>query len=92
VSQFCGPVTEMVGDLAKTYATKARFIHIEVWKDYKAQQLNDAAKEWIAKGEDINEPWVFVIGADGKVSVRFDNVVTRGELETLLQKLPPMKA
>ncbi|HEV7535857.1 MAG TPA: hypothetical protein VGP90_09495, partial [Acidimicrobiia bacterium] len=92
VSQFCGPVTEMVGDLAKTYATKARFIHIEVWKDYKAQQLNDAAKEWIAKGEDINEPWVFVIGADGKVSARFDNVVTRDELETLLQKLPPMKA
>ncbi|HEV7862235.1 MAG TPA: hypothetical protein VGR20_06020 [Acidimicrobiia bacterium] len=92
VSQFCGPVTEMVGDLAKTYATKARFIHIEVWKDYKAQQLNDAAREWIAKGDDVNEPWVFVIGADGKVSARFDNVVTRSELETLLQKLPPMKA
>jgi hypothetical protein len=91
VSQFCGPVTEMVGDLAKTYGNRARFIHIEVWKDYKAQQLNDAAKEWIAKGEDTNEPWVFVIGADGKVSARFDNVVTRSELEGLLQKLPAMK-
>jgi hypothetical protein len=92
VSQFCGPVTEMVGDLAKTFGNRARFIHIEVWKDYKAQQLNDAAKEWIAKGEDINEPWVFLIGADGKISARFDNVVTRGELEPLIQKLPPMKA
>ena len=91
VSQFCGPVTEMVGDLAKTYANRARFIHIEVWKDYKAQQLNDAAKEWIAKGEDINEPWVFVIGGDGKISTRFDNVVTKGELEPLIQKLPVMK-
>jgi hypothetical protein len=92
VSQFCGPVTEMVGDLAKTYGNRARFIHIEVWKDYKAQQLNDAAKEWIARGDDINEPWVFVVGSDGKVSARFDNVVTRGELETILQKLPVMKA
>ena len=87
VSLFCGPVTEMVADLAKTYAAKARFIHIEVWKDYKAQQLNDAAKEWIARGEDVNEPWVFVIGADGKVSARFDNIVAKGDLEPLLKAL-----
>jgi len=91
-SQFCGPVTEMVGDLAKSYANRARFVHIEVWKDYQAKQLNDAAKEWIARGEDINEPWVFLIGADGKISARFDNVVTRSELEPLIQKLPPMKS
>jgi hypothetical protein len=93
VSLFCGPVTDMVADLAKTYATKARFIHIEVWKDYKAQQLNDAAKEWIARDPNtINEPWVFVIGADGKVSARFDNIVTKGDLEPLLQQLPAMKS
>jgi len=73
--------------LAKDYAAKARFIHIEVWKDYKAQALNDAAKEWIARGDDINEPWVFVIGSDGKISARFDNIVTRGEVEALLKKL-----
>jgi hypothetical protein len=90
-SQFCGPVTELVADLAKQYGNRARFIHIEVWKDFKGQKLNDAASEWIAKGPDINEPWVFLIGADGKVSARFDNVVTRSELEPLLQKLPPMK-
>ena len=91
VSQFCGPVTDVVQALAKDYGTKARFIHIEVWKDYKGQQLNDAAKEWIAKGQDINEPWVFLIGSDGKVAARFDNIVSRGALEALLQKLPPMK-
>ena len=90
VSLFCGPITDMISDLAKAYADRARFIHIEVWKDYKAQQLNDAAKEWIARGSNINEPWVFVIGADGKVSARFDNIVTRESLEPLLQKLPPM--
>ena len=92
VSLFCGPVTDMVGELAKQYGDRARFIHVEVWKDFKAQQLNDAAKEWIARGADINEPWVFLIGADGKVAARFDNIATRGELETLLQKLPPMKS
>lgn len=91
VSQFCGPVTDVVADLAKTYSNRARFIHIEVWKDYKAQQLNDAAKEWIAKGGDINEPWVFLIGSDGKVAARYDNIASREAVEAFLQKLPPMK-
>jgi hypothetical protein len=91
VSQFCGPVTDVIQKLAKDYGDRARFVHIEVWKDYKAQQLNDAAKEWIAKGDDINEPWVFLIGADGKIQARFDNIVSREALEALLQKLPPMK-
>ena len=91
VSLFCGPVTDMIGELAKQYADRARFIHIEVWKDFKAQQINDAAKEWIARGADINEPWVFLIGADGKVSARWDNIATRSELEAELGKLPPMK-
>jgi hypothetical protein len=88
VSVFCGPVTDMVGELAADYADRASFVHIEVWKDYEGKQLNDAAKDWIARGEDINEPWVFLIGADGKIAARWDNVATRGEIEPLLQKLP----
>jgi hypothetical protein len=92
VSRFCGPITDEVADLAKTYGDRARFIHIEVFKDYKAAKLADrlnvAAAEWIGSGENVQEPWVFVIGADGKISARFDNIATRGELEPLLQKLP----
>jgi hypothetical protein len=95
VSQFCGPVTDTVADLAKAYGNRARFIHIEVFKDYKATQLSDrlnaAAAEWIGSGEDAREPWVFLIGGDGKITARFDNIVTRAELEPLLQKLPQMK-
>lgn len=91
VSLFCGPITDMVGELATQYGDRARFIHIEVWKDYQAKELNDAAREWIAQGPDINEPWVFLIGADGKVAARFDNIATRPELEALLQNLPPMQ-
>ena len=92
VSQFCGPITDMVQALAKSYADRARFIHIEVWKDYKAQQLNDAAAEWISRGGSTNEPWVFLIGADGKVAARLDNVATQAELESLLRALPPLAA
>lgn len=90
VSQFCGPVTDMVAGLAKDYADRARFIHIEVWRDFEGKQLNEAAGEWIARGENINEPWVFLIGADGKIAARWDNVASRSEIEPLLQTLPKM--
>lgn len=92
VSVFCGPVTDMVSGLAKEYGDRARFIHIEVWKDYESKELNDAAREWIARSEDINEPWVFLIGADGKITVRSDNVATRAELEPHLRSLPALPA
>jgi len=92
VSVFCGPITDMVDELQDEYGDRARFIHIEVWKDYQAKELNEAAKEWIARGPDINEPWVFLIGADGKIAARFDNIATRPELEALLRPLPPMRS
>jgi hypothetical protein len=94
VSLFCGPVTEMAAELSKEYANRARFIHIEVFKNYQGQVLNDAAKEWIARrqDQDINEPWVFLIGADGKIVSRLDNVATRGEIEPWLRQLPVQKS
>lgn len=89
VSRFCGPVTDMVAELAGRYADRASFIHVEVWKDFEAKQLNDTAAEWLTRGgADGNEPWVFLIGADGRVAARWDNVATKSEIEPLLQQLP----
>ncbi|MHB8669544.1 MAG: hypothetical protein ACYDAD_03135 [Acidimicrobiales bacterium] len=89
ISRFCGPVTDMVQGLAHDYADRASFIHVEIWRDYQNQKLNDAATEWLLQPNgDLNEPWVFVIGADGKIAARFDNVTTRGELEPILRQLP----
>lgn len=91
-SRFCGPVTDMVQELSHTYGDRASFVHIEVFKDFQAdpQVFNRAAVEWIHPSGvgDINEPWVFVVGADGRIVARFDNVTTRGELEPVLQQLP----
>lgn len=90
VSRFCGPVTDMVAELAREYPDRARFVHVEVWKDFEKKQLNEAAAEWLTRnGGEGNEPWVFLIGADGRVAARWDNVATRGEIEPLLKDLPP---
>lgn len=88
VSRFCGPITDMVSVLAKKYPDRANFIHIEVWRDFENKQINKAAADWIYKNDDATEPWVFLIGADGKVAARWDNVATAQEIEPLLQGLP----
>jgi hypothetical protein len=89
ISRFCGPVTDMVQSLAHDYADRASFIHVEIWNDYQNQKLNAAAAQWLLQPSgDLNEPWVFVIGADGKIVARFDNVTTRGDLEPILRQLP----
>lgn len=88
-SRFCGPITDLVQQLADQYADRATFVHVEIWRDFQNQTLNPAAQQWlVAGGGGGNEPWVFVIGADGKIVARFDNVATRGELEPILQALP----
>jgi hypothetical protein len=90
ISRFCGPVTDMVAGLAKDYSDRANFIHIEVWRDFEGQAINRGAADWIYRGKDLTEPWVFLIGADGKIAARWDNVAVRAEIEPLLQELPKL--
>ena len=90
VSKFCGPVTDMVQELAAEYGDRAEFIHIEVWRDFQGQVVNKGAADWILREETLQEPWVFLVGADGKVAARWDNVATRQEIEPYLQDLPPL--
>lgn len=87
VSRFCGPITDMVSELAKSYSDRASFIHIEVWRDFEKKELNAAAADWILT-EKPSEPWIFLIGSDGKIIARWDNVATRQEVEPTLQALP----
>lgn len=86
VSTFCGPLTVEVGELADSYPD-VDFVHIEVWRDFEAQQLNDAAAEWIQTETGGNEPWVFLIDGDGVVQGRWDNVVDIEALEEQLGSL-----
>jgi hypothetical protein len=87
VSRFCGPVTDMVAELAKDYRDVAEFIHVEVWRSFQKQVVNRAAAEWLLRGGDLTEPWVFLIGPDGRILARWDNVVAREEIEPWLERL-----
>ena len=87
VSKFCGPITESVATLAAAHKDKANFIHLEVWSDYENTAINKSAADWIYPegAEDAREPWVFLIGADGKILQRWDNVTSDESLSAALK-------
>jgi hypothetical protein len=87
VSRFCGPVTDMVAELAAEYGDRAAFVHVEIWADFQEGAVNEAAADWLLRAGDLQEPWVFLIGADGRIVARWDNVATRSEIEPFLRDL-----
>lgn len=90
VSQFCGPITDAVGELQDTYGDRAAFVHIEVWEDFEAKKVNAAARAWMSKdptSQNLTEPWVFLVGADGVITHRWDNVATVAEMTAALEGL-----
>lgn len=90
VSQFCGPITDSVAELASTYGDRVAFVHLEVWKDFEKRIVNPFAAEWIAPQNgvgDTKEPWVFTVGGDGIVKQRFDNVVGDEALAEAVEEL-----
>lgn len=88
ISRFCGPITDTVSKLAKTYGDRMVFIHAEVWNDFEKRALNREAADWIYReGADPKEPWVFVIDRNGKVAARFDNVSSDAELDAAVHKV-----
>lgn len=89
VSQFCGPITETIAELSEQYGDRAEFVHLEVWQDFEAQELNPAVEEWIFDPErGGQEPWVFMVDADGTIQARWDNVLDEQELTEMLDALP----
>lgn len=88
VSRFCGPITETVQELAGIYGDRAAFVHVEVWRDFQSKEMNPAAAEWIQTEQGGTEPWVFLIGGDGTITARWDNVLDEAELTSLLEGLP----
>ncbi|GBC87618.1 hypothetical protein HRbin12_01633 [bacterium HR12] len=87
VSRFCGPVTDLVQDLARDYGDRAEFIHVEVWRDYQNNVVNKAAADWLYRDGELTEPWAFLIGPDGRIVARWDNLFTEDELRSALDEL-----
>lgn len=88
-SRFCGPITDMVAELATGYADRATFVHVEIWSDFDERELNPAAEAWIATDDGrVLEPWLFLVDADGTILESWDNIAPEDEVTAALEALP----
>jgi hypothetical protein len=91
VSRFCGPVTDLVQQMAHRFSNRAVFIHIEIWRDFPNKVINKAAADWLYRNGDLTEPWLYLIGANGIILDRWSSLFSEQEVAAELQKLPVMK-
>ena len=77
-SRTCGPVVDVAQAVQRRFAgSGVRFIHVEVYKDNNpAQGFNRWFREWRLP----SEPWVFLVGRDGRIKARFEGSVSAAEL------------
>jgi hypothetical protein len=77
-SRTCGPVVDVVSHVRKQLSASAvRFIHVEVFAG------NDPARgynRWMHEWKLQSEPWVFLVGRDGRIKAKFEGPVSSDEL------------
>ncbi len=83
-SATCGPTLEIVKRVSKGFPDM-NFIHVEPYKlPIRAERkVVPAAGRWGLP----TEPWVFVVGSDGRVAAKFEGIVGAPELRRALNEL-----
>lgn len=82
-TKTCGPVLDVLLDVAPAFEQKVRFIHLEVYKSLTSDETIPALD---ALGLQ-SEPWIFFVGPDGVVRERIGGPVDRVEARDALTRL-----
>jgi hypothetical protein len=84
-SRTCGPVVDVVDAVRRRFAHRGiRFIHVEVFEHNKpALGYNRWMREWHLG----TEPWVFLVGRDGRIKAKFEGAVSLAELSAAVRRL-----
>ena len=80
-SRTCGPVVDVVESVSKTFPG-VRFIHVEIYKDNDPQK---GENRWVRQWRLPTEPWIFLVGADGRIKAKFEGSVSVAELRQAVQ-------
>jgi hypothetical protein len=77
-SRTCGPVVDVVEAVQRRFASRGiRFIHVEIYADNNPAQ---GENQWVRQWRLPTEPWVFLVGRDGRIKARFEASVSVAEL------------
>jgi hypothetical protein len=83
-SRVCGPVVDVAEQVKQTYGKKAAFIHMEIYKD---NDPNKGVRSQVSAFHLPSEPWLFAIGADGRIEDEIDGAFGVQELTRVVKKL-----
>lgn len=83
-SRTCGPVVDVVDAARRHFAQSGiRFIHVEIYAN------NNPAKgenRWVRQWHLPTEPWIFLVGRDGRIKGRFEGAVSLSELDGAVRR------
>jgi hypothetical protein len=83
-TRTCGPVTDVVSEVRRRHDGEGiRFIHVEI---YEGNDPTKGENEWVEEWGLPSEPWVFLVGRDGRVRARFEGTVSVRELDDAVQR------
>ena len=68
-SRVCGPVVDVGLQLKSTYGDQVEFIHQEVYVDNDPKK---GLREPLKRFNLATEPWLFVVGKDGRITARLE--------------------
>lgn len=80
----CGPGIDVLRRLKDQVGDKVNAVHVEVYKlPYDQGKMVPTMQEWGLQ----TEPWLFLVGKDGKIVGRYEGGITYQELEPDVTKL-----
>jgi hypothetical protein len=82
-SRTCGPTVDVVDHVRRQTADKdIRFLHVEI---FEGNDPSKGVNRWVKEWGLPSEPWVFVVGADGRIKAKFEGSVSVRELTAALR-------
>jgi hypothetical protein len=81
-SRVCGPVVDVALQLKQRYGDRVEFIHQEVYTD---NDPNKGVRAPLQRFRLPSEPWLFVVGADGRITARLEGSFGLGAFEDALK-------
>lgn len=81
-SRVCGPVVDVALQLRARYGDQVQFIHQEVWTGNDPEQ---GLREPLQRFKLPTEPWLFVVGKDGRITARLEGSFGLDAIERALK-------
>jgi len=83
-SRTCGPVVDVVDAVRRQLRKNdVRFIHVEIYKD---NDPTEGFNQWVRQWHLPTEPWVFLVGRDGRIKAKFEGSVSVAELRRAVER------